>query len=523
MNRTEFFSSFIPRVDTPQVDASRVDTLQVASLSPLDKKLTQQQALHLLRRTTFATSWEVVKQFTGKTANEAVDLLLNNALKNPKPTTPSWIDKSYKAWWRLPKAEQQAATDAVYKDVYELNYELKRWWVDEMAKDTVSIREKMTLFWHGHFTTKFAIDQVMPAQLMHRQNDLFRTLHQGNFRELVEKVIVDGAMLIYLNGQDSTKKSPNENFSRELLELYTIGIGNYTEKDVQEGARALTGWRTNIFSDEWTSFGVYKTFFLSYEHDTTTKTYLGETIPPASDNTEAGIYKTEIKGLVDIIIRKRAEALSMFICEKLYRYFVYSNAQKVNTDIVKEMAQTFRDNNFEIRPVLAKLLKSAFFFEDANVGVQLKTPSELIVGITKHFDVKGDWKEWVMVTLGQELLNPPNVAGWVGYRKWSDTRTFPFAVQQIGYFIWNQKDDYMHTWIQQFDNYDDAKKLTQQICTLFLAKAPSATQLDRFVKNLLGGSPDYEWYTMAKIPGTASARVKYMLSQLIKSPDFHLT
>jgi uncharacterized protein (DUF1800 family) len=515
MNRADFFSSFI---------SQQADSQQAATLSPLNKKLTQQQALHLLRRVTFATSWDVVKQFTDKNANEAVDLLLDNALKNPKPTTPSWIDKSYKAWWTLPKAEQQAATDAVYKDVYDLNYELKRWWMEAMATDTVSIREKMTLFWHGHFTTKFAIDQVMPAQLMHRQNDLFRSLHQGNFRELVEKVIMDGAMLIYLNGQDSTKKKPNENFSRELLELYTIGIGNYTEKDVQEGARALTGWKTNIFYDQWTTKGVYKTFFVDYDHDTTAKTYLDETIPSTeTTNTEAGIYKAEIKGLVDIIIRKRGEALSMFICEKLYRYFVYSNAQKVNTDIVKEMAQTFRDSNYEIRPVLAKLLKSAFFFEDANVGVQLKTPSELVVGITKHFDVKGDWKEWVMVTLGQELLNPPNVAGWAGYRKWSDTRTFPFAVQQIGYFIWNQKDDYMHTWIQQFDGYDDAKKLTQQICTLFLVKPPSTAQLDRYVKNLLGGSPDYEWYTMAKIPGTASARVKYMLSQLIKSPDFHLT
>jgi uncharacterized protein (DUF1800 family) len=514
MNRTEFFSSFM----------AQADTQQSANLSPLDKKLTQQQAIHLLRRTTLATSWETIKKFTGKTANEAVDLLLNNALTTPKPFAPFWIDKSYKAWWRLPKAEQQAATDTVYKDVYELNYELKRWWIEEMAKDTSSIREKMTLFWHGHFTTKFAIDQVMPAQLMYRQNDLFRSLHQGNFRDLVEKIILDGAMLIYLNGQDSTKKSPNENFSRELLELYTIGIGNYTEKDVQEGARALTGWRTNIFSDEWIGQGVYKTFFLNYEHDTNPKTYLGETIPSTANvNTESGIYKAEIKGLVDIIMSKRAEALSMFICEKLYRFFVYSNPQKVNTDIVKEMAQTFRDNNFEIRPVLSKLLKSAFFFDDANVGVQLKTPAELIVGITKHFDVKGDWKEWVMVTLGQELLNPPNVAGWVGYRKWSDTRTYPFAVQQIGYFIWNQKDEYLQSWIKQFDNYDDAQKLTQQICTLFLVKPPSTAQLDKYVKNLLGGSPDYEWYNMVKVAGTVGGRLKYLLAQLIKSPDFHLS
>jgi uncharacterized protein (DUF1800 family) len=512
MNRTDFLSSFIALADTQQTD----------SLTPFDKKLTQQQALHLLRRTTFSTNWETVKLFTGKTANEAVELLLNNGIRNDKPSAPSWKDKSYKAWWKLPKADQQAAVDAVYKDVYELNYELKRWWIEEMAKDNVSIREKMTLFWHGHFTTKFSIDQVMPAQLMYRQNELFRSFHQGNFRTFLEKVVLDGAMLIFLNGQDSTKKSPNENFSRELLELYTIGIGNYTEKDVQEGARAFTGWKTNIFSDEWTNQGVFKTFLVSTDHDNAPKAYLGENIGINTYLTEEEVYKNEIQGMIDIIIRKRGEVLSMFICEKLYKYFVYSNPQKVNMDIVKEMAQTFRDSNYEIRPVLAKLFKSSFFFDESNIGIQLKTPAELVVGITKHFDVKGDWKEWVMVTLGQELLNPPNVAGWVGYRKWSDTRTYPFAVQQVGGFIWNQKDDYIQSWIKQFDGYDDAQKLTTQICTLFLVKPQTTAQIDKYTKILLGGSPEYEWINMVKLVGTVAGRVKYLMAQLIKSPDFHL-
>ena len=511
MNRTDFLSSFMP-----------FGTLQTNSLVPFDKKLTQQQALHLLRRTTFSTNWQTVKQFTGKTAHEAVESLLTNAVKNQKPFAPFWADKTYKAWWKLPKAEQQAATEAVYKDVYELNNELKNWWMKEMMDDNVSIREKMTLFWHGHFTTKFAIGPAMPAQLMYRQNDLFRTLHQGNFRELLENITVDGAMLIFLDGQDSNKKSPNENFSRELLELYSIGIGNYTEKDVQEGARVFTGWRTNIFSDEYTNFGTYKTFFLAYDHDNGEKKYLGSTINTPSNITQEEVYKAEIKGLIDIILKNRAEVLSMFICEKLYRYFVYSNPQKVNMDIVKDMAQTFRDNNFEVRPVLSKLLKSAFFFEEANIGIQLKTPAELVVGITKHFDVKGNWKDWVMVTLGQELLNPPNVAGWAGYRKWSDTRTYPFAVQQVGGFIWSQKDEDIQSWIKQFDDYEDVKKLALQICTLFLAKPPSNAQLDKYVKNLLGGSPDYEWYNMVKIAGTVGGKVKYFMAQLIKSPDFHL-
>jgi uncharacterized protein (DUF1800 family) len=511
MNRTEFLSSFIPK-----------DNVQTNALIPFTKQLSQEQALHLLRRTTFATNWQTIKQFTGKTATEAVNMLLDNALKVAKPTVPTWVNDTFQPWWKLPKADQQASTDAAYKKLYDENYQLKRWWIEAMAADTVSIREKMTLFWHGHFTTKFAVDQVMPAQSMYRQNDMFRRLHQGNFRDLVEGISMDGAMLVFLNGQDSTKAKPNENYSRELLELYTTGIGHYTEKDVQEGARVFTGWRTNFFTGEWNGRDYYKTFLWTSEHDYFAKNYLGETIPYPTDVSEDGVFKYEIKLLVDIILRKRAEAVSMFICEKLYRYFVYSNAAKVNQDIVRDMAQTFRDNNFEIRPVLAQLLTSTFFFDEANIGVQIKTPAELIVGITKHFDVKGDWKEWVMVTMGQELLNPPNVAGWPGYRKWADTRTFPFGVQQIGYFIWNQKDDDILAWVKQFDDYDDASKLTANMCALFLVKPPTKAQLDKHLNNVLGGSPYYEWTNMLKNAGTVGLRVKYFMSQLIKSPDFHL-
>lgn len=511
MNR----SDFLRRIISDKEDVA-------ADLSPYTKTLSQQEVIHLLRRTTFATSWKTIKQFTGKTANEVVELLLNNAKNNASPKAPAWINETYKAPWRLPAGQQTAAFDAIYKKLYEQNYELKRWWIEAMTEDVVSIREKMTLFWHGHFTTKFGIDQIMPAQLMYRQNELLRKNHQGNFRNLVENIILDGAMLVFLNGQDSTKKSPNENFSRELLELYTTGIGHYTEKDVQEGARVFTGWKTNFYSDEWTNYGVYKTFFVPNEHDTAAKQYLGSTIAASANNSEAEVLKNEIKVLVNIILTNKKDAVSMFIAEKLYRFFVYSNPSQVNTDVINDLAKTLRDNNFEIRPVLARLFKSKFFFEQANIGVQIKTPSELIVGTTKHFNVDADWKEWVMVTLGQELLNPPNVAGWAGYRKWSDTRTFPFAVQQIGYFIWNQKDDVILKWIEQFDNITDAKALTQQILTLFLVKSPTDAQLNKHLKYLLSGSPDYEWANILKTPATAGLRIKYMLAQMIKSPEFFL-
>ena len=513
MNRQAFFQTFSPKEDNQYL----------ANLLPYTQPLTQPEVLHLLRRTTLAINWATVQSLVGKTASEIVELLLNNALKNPKPNPPAWINDGFKNPSYVPAENRQKLFDEIYKTLYDQNYELKRWWIEAMAVDTISIREKMTLFWHGHFTTKFAIDQIMPAQLMYRQNDLLRTLHQGNLRTLLESITLDGAMLIFLNGRDSTRKSPNENFSRELLELYTMGIGNYTEKDVQEGARILTGWKTNYYTDDYKDQGIFKTFFASYDHDISAKSYLGGTIKASVNNLGEEVLQDEVKGMIKLILDKRAEETSTFICEKLYRFFVYSNASQSNPEVVADLAKTLRDNNFEIRPVLARLLKSTFFFDKSNIGTQIKTPAELIVGITKHFDVKGDWKEWVMVTMGQELLNPPNVSGWAGYHKWADTRTFPFAIQQIGNFMYNQKDEYLLEWIKQFDDYITPRSLVKSISTLFLAKAMNDAQLDRYTKILLNNSPDYEWLSMLKVPATAGWRLKLFMIALSKDPNFHLT
>ena len=172
--------------------------------------------------------------------------------------------------------------------------------------------------------------------------------------------------------------------------------------------------------------------------------------------------------------------------------------------------------------MVGELLKSDLFFSEAVRGTQIKTPAETIVGLTKHFDVKDDWKEWVMLTMGQELLNPPNVAGWPGYRKWVDTRTFPFAVQQLSFFIWSQTNPQMTSWASQFDDKENSDKLIDQILHLFLAKTPTTSQKEKYKKELLGGSPDFEWPNMLKNPEVGGFRLKLLIISLVKSPDFHL-
>jgi uncharacterized protein (DUF1800 family) len=486
------------------------------------RTLTTEDSIHLLRRTTHATSWAVIKAMVGKNSDAVVDILLSNALVNPKPTPPAWVNSGFKSWWKFPVADQQKLVDESYKRVYDENYELKRWWIEEMTKDTLSIREKMTLFWHGHFTTKFAIDDPMHASLMYRQNELFRDNCLGNFRRLLEKIAIDGAMLFFLNGKDSTKNAPNENFSRELLELYTTGLGHYTEDDVKEGARVFTGWKVNIFSDEWKQYQIFLPFLIPDEHDFEPKKYLGAFISTSSNSKTEQTALQEIKDLVSIILTKKSIEVSEFVCEKLFRFFVYSQPQPQDTSLIKILAKTFRESNWEIKPVLGQLLKSELFFEDSVRGVQIKTPAESIVGITKHFDVKADWKEWVMVTMGQELLNPPNVAGWPGYRKWADTRTFPFAVQQMSFFVWNQTNSQMVSWIAQFDEKENSDRLVEQVLLLFFAKKPLASQIEKYKKELLGGSPDYEWGSMLKNSEVGGFRLKLMMISIIKSPDFHL-
>jgi uncharacterized protein (DUF1800 family) len=490
-------------------------------LTPYSQKLSLSDARHLLGRVTFASSWKTIKSFENLTATQAVNLLFDNALKNPAPTAPAWKDDAFKMFWTLPKDEIQKALDEIYGKVYGQNYELKRWWMEAMKNDTASIREKLTLFWHGHFTTKFVVDEPMPAQLIYKQNKLFRDSHQGNFKKLVENIILDPAMLIFLNGNGSNKKAPNENFSRELLELYTCGIGNYTETDVKEGARVFSGWYVSIYSDEGTPPGVYVPFFVPENHDTYSKTYLGRSIPATTQNTQEAVLKNEIKYLVDIIHTERKGAVARFICEKLYRFFVYSSSENPPSDVIADMMEIF-SRDWEIKPVLMALLQSQHFFDTKNRSVQIKTPAETVVGITAHFDVDGEWKEWVMVTMGQELLNPPNVAGWPGYRQWLDSRTFPFAVQQLGYFIWNQKQDYIVKWIEGFDAGSDPKVLIERILRLFFAKEPNTAQVDKYTKILLSGSPDYEWANILKNEELAAFRLKIALIEMIKSPAFHL-
>ncbi len=275
------------------------------------------------------------------------------------------------------------------KDLQELNLS----WLDHMSSTSAQLREKMTFFWHNHFAT-----QVPFPVLMQAQNNMLRTHALGNFKTLLEQIAMDPAMIIYLNNQQNKKNAPNENFARELMELFTMGRGNYTEQDIKESARAFTGW--HVGKD-----GYFK--FEEKQHDDGQKTFFGQT----------GNWNGQ--DIIRIILEQPSTAV--FISKKLYRYFIHPT---IDQAFVNEMAQVFRMNNYEISPVLKFIFTSKHFYRNDKKGSLIKSPVELIVSYKRLFGLRLNKPENMIKLqrgLGQLLFFPPNVAGWPGNQAWIDS------------------------------------------------------------------------------------------------------
>jgi len=266
-----------------------------------------------------------------------------------------------------------------------------------MAMSPRPLEEKMVLFWHGHFTSSQRA--VRSSYLMYLQNRTFRDNAFGNFRELTRKIARDPAMLRYLNNNQNNRGKPNENFARELMELFTLGVGNYTEKDIKEAARAFTGWKARN--------GQF--FFQPRQHDGETKTFLGKTGNFDGDD------------IVDILF-EQPEA-SRFIVRKLFTFFVHDDPSK---NVIESLAATLRESDFNISPVLSQLFRSQEFYSEPARGSRIKSPVELVIGSFRLLGLDpGDTpaSAFLAARLGQNIFQPPNVKGWDGGRDWISTST----------------------------------------------------------------------------------------------------
>jgi uncharacterized protein (DUF1800 family) len=350
------------------------------ALQPYSERLGSRAAAHLLRRAGFGGSAEDVRRYGAMHAGEAVSALLDaKARPNPPPDLVN------------------ARAPLVRRDAGDARDDLQLWWLNEMLSSRAPLREKLTLYFHGHFTSR-----ATPRfpRITYQQNALFRSYALGNLRELTRAVSKDPAMLIYLNGGANVAAHPNENFARELMELFTLGLGNFTEQDVRESARAWTGWHVDRRSAS--------AQFDPELHDGGSKRFLGRTGNFNGDD------------VVNIIFAQ--PQCARFFATSLLNWFVYNDPEP---QLVEAVATMLRAHDFELRPVVGAILQSDVFYSARAYRALVKSPVEFVVGTYKVLGLsKIDAGVLpALAQMGQRLFFPPSVAGWPGGQNWLTSGT----------------------------------------------------------------------------------------------------
>lgn len=477
------------------------------------------RAGHLLRRATFLPRWSDIAALTAMSPSEAVDLLMQEPAAPPEP--PSIADHV---------TESLEGLDVTYQNIVRSQWAndhgaLQRWYAEVMRTAGLSITEKMVGFYSDHFATEFVADlEYVVAPLLYRQNALFRRAGLGSYEEMMKGLTLDGAMLVYLGGNLNIKGQPNENYAREMLELFTTGLGHYTEGDIKEAARILTGWKVSQYSDKAAPNGFFNPYFIPNDHDIGAKQFLGSSFAArdVDTNTEFLVRRDEVEAMIATIFEKRSAQIAAFMSRKLYHFFVYSRPSGADESVIAAMAQLMIENDFNIRPVLAALLKSAHFFDNANLGAQIKTPAEFVVGLARQIaqpaDMVGPMNGMEMV-----LFDPPNVSGWPGYRDWVTTNTYPLRADLAESVIAAMSDAQALVFVEQFPEYDDVHILMTNVAALLLPRAMSDGRRTALEGKLLQGAPDYEWATILESPATAALRIKELLATIVRLPDYQLS
>lgn len=439
------------------------------ALEPYNGPWTIREAAHLLRRAGFGGSPDDLARLAARPVSAAVDTLIAFPAGSTLPAGPVLLPDTFRPYVRLPSVatlspeaadpgraaifvqapavpfNQLGADDrkAVQMEIGQGRRHnivaIQEWFLDRMIASPAPLQEKMTLLWHGHFTS--AYQKGIPAQALVDQNNLFRRYALGNVRELTLAVSQDPAMLRYLDNGQNFKAHPNENYARELMELFTLGIGNYTESDVRESARSFTGW--TIDPQSWTFAQNPR------QHDTGSKTFLGRT----------GNFDGH--DIVEIIFAQPAAA--RWFANTLLNFFVYNEPEP---GLVDAVAALIHKNDFELQPVMATLLRSNVFYSERAYRALVKSPVEFIVGSYRLYGI-GQVEPVALAALrrmGQLLFDPPNVKGWDGGAAWINSQAMltraNFAsglVARIGDAAW------VATAIAHADPDAVAKTLTQTI------------------------------------------------------------
>ena len=350
---------------------------------------------HVYRRLGFGASSADVDIALALTPDQFIDSLVDGAFAMPLTPTPPW------GYW--------AFSD--YTDYETENSQFIVDWRKVVGNNfiTENLRGRLCDFWLNHFVTELEV--YFYAPYLFQYYNTIETHCAGNFQDLARAIGINSTMLIYLNGFQNTENNPNENYARELYELFSLGEGNnYTEDDITETARALTGY------NHWTEFGAQITFDVS-THDTGNKTIFGQT------------DTFDYNGVIDNLFAERGNEMAFYICKKLYQYFVSPEIDAMlEADIIQPLADTFIANNFELVPVLKQLFKSEHFFDERALGVVIKSPFDVIFNFLNEttFFYNDDLVDAFLYyagLMGQEIFDPPDVSGWQRDEDWINTST----------------------------------------------------------------------------------------------------
>ena len=476
------------------------------------------QAAQLLRRTMFGATIADIASVQAMTMSDAVDTLL---AAQPAPTDAPLV------WYHVEiggVVDGQTWVHLDYNSTNDFNrgLSLNGWCMNLLLTQKISIREKMTLFWHNHFSC--GLTAVSDARYTYKQNVLLRANCLGNFKSLVKAITLDPAMLRYLSGNQNVASAPNENYGRELQELFTIGKGpevssgdytTYTEADVKAAAHVLTGWKDDPKA--------VAPVFTAANHDPSDKQfsarYNNTVIKGASDQAGA---EREIDDLLTMIFSETATA--QYICRKIFRWFVdYEVDSTIEQNVITPLAQTLIANGFEIKPVISQLLKSSLFYDPAYTGNIIKTPLDLIIGMVRTLGVRlphpenvtSQYYGWIALQvtsadLQMALLDPPNVAGWPEYYEapqyhelWINSGTLDARIKFVDDIITNKYQSAVQTYYTtnvdltqvaiQLSDPSNPVTLISDLANLLYPNPLTADQLTTLHDQLLPGLPDYEW------------------------------
>lgn len=480
----------------------------MALLDTYTKPLSTLEVAHLLRRTTFGGRPSELKSLTGQTASTIVTQLLA-AQADPNPPTMADGTTFHDKAWGYPGVDDTArgTIDGTARN------RLKYWWIGQMINQPTSIIEKMTLFWQNHFVSTNV--EVPDARFMYRYLQLMRKYALGNFRSFVIEVTKDLAMLKYLDNDLNTATKSNENYGRELQELFTIGLGNYNEDDVKAAARTLTGWKTVGYRNATTS--AISVLFTVASHDKTDKqfsSFYQNTVIKGRSTDIAG--DDELADLINMILAQPATA--RFIVRKFYRYFVQADiSTQIENEVIEPLAAIFR-KNYEIKPVLQALFSSTHFYDSTLLGSQIKSPLDLIVGTLRliNYQVPSPTTDMTAFDAAtsyffarakeqqMEVLDQPSVFGW---RPYYDTDFYEIWINATTLALRGKLTD---TFVKgstslklTFDSIalatatktpSDPYAMVTELASPLFAFALTTDQIKYLVDTvLMTGSPYYEW------------------------------